>query len=72
MLTLPSSVRLGAPDPEQICIELLRQGGKAKMKAEVFKRRVQRGVLTGEFELIKDTPFSQVGEEYISCLNSEY
>ena len=62
MLTLPSSVRLGTPHPEQICVELLTQRGKAKMKVEVFK--------TDKFEVIKDTPFSKVGEEYISCLNS--
>ena len=72
MLTLPSSVRLGSPHPDHICVELLRQRAKAKMKVEVFKRLVQGGVQTDEFELIKDTPFSQVGEEYISCLNSEY
>ena len=65
-------MRLGAPHPEQICVELLRQRGKAKIKAELFKRRVKRGVQTDEFELIKETTFSKVGEEYISCLNSRH
>ena len=58
MITIPSSVKLGAPHPEQICVELLRQRGKAKMKVEVFKR-----FETGKFEMIKDTPFSKVGEK---------
>ena len=73
---LPSSVRLGAPYPEQICVELLRQRRKAYMKVEVFspidKGHAQRGVQTDKFELIKDTPFSKVGEEFISCLNFRY
>ena len=70
-------MRLGAPHPEQICVELLRHRGKAQMKVEVFKRQDKKYTdkfamtkHTGKLEMIKDSPFSKVGEEYVSCLKS--
>ena len=40
------------------------------MKVEVLKREDKKRGDTGKFEMIKDSPFSKVGEEYISCLKS--
>ena len=86
MLTLPSSLRLGAPHLERVCVELLRKRAKAKMKVEVFKRndvpniaqhwRVapQSAQSPEEFEIVKDTSFSKVGERskcFVCTLISE-
>ena len=44
------------------------------MKVELFKREDKKQWKTlentGKFEMIKESPFSAVGEEYISCLKS--
>ena len=77
VLTLPSSLRLGAPHPEQICIDLLRRGAKANLKVEVFNAIGKDSYGTPrdfyrtpqeEFKMIKETLFPKVGEEKISCL----
>ena len=66
ILTLPSSLRLGAPYPEHVCIELLRKRAKASMKVEVFKRKEgkhssQAAQSPDEFEMIKETSFLKAG-----------
>ena len=69
MLTLPSSLRLGSPHSERVCVELLRNRSEAKMKVEVFKRNkgprvaAQSAQSLEEFEIVKDTSFSKVGEQ---------
>ena len=71
MLTLPSSLRLGAPHSERVCVELLRKRAKAKMKVEVFKRNDGPNTVLPsvaaqsleEFEIVKETSFSKVGEQ---------
>ena len=68
LLTMPSSLRLGAPYPEHVCVELLRKRAKATMKVEVFKRKEGKyssdaAQSPDEFEMIKETSFSKVGKQ---------
>ena len=77
VLALPSSLKLGAPHPEQICIDLLRRGEKAKLKVEVFNsigkdshRKPEDFYRTPQeiFKIMKKTWFPDVGKEELSCL----
>ena len=75
VLALPSSLKLGAPHPEQICIDLLRRGVKAKLKVEVFNSIGKDSYRTSElaedfyrtpqekFKIMKETWFPDVGKE---------